>query len=161
MASLSIQLEVTGADAAIARLNALGRVAESQELLDGLGALGVAQTQKRISSEKTTPAGQPWKPSIEGGSILFKTGAHLFDSIQHAVQGHQVAWGSGWVGARIHQFGGVITPVNAKALVFNLGGVKVHAMRVLMPRRTWLGLSAANEHEMKRVAERFLAKVMQ
>lgn len=160
MAGLSIQLEASGLDAALRRLSAIGKAAETEELADGLGALGVSQTQRRISSEKTTPAGQPWKPSIEGGSILFRTGSHLHDSIQHAVRGaHAVAWGSGWIGARIHNFGGVITPVNGKALVFKLHGALIRTGRVLMPKREWLGLSAENEHEMEETAKAFIAKV--
>ena len=162
MAGIAIELEVSGIEAALARLSAIGKAAETEELADGLGALGVSQTQRRIESEKTTPAGQPWKPSIEGGSILFRTGTHLRDNVQHAVRGaHEVAWGSGWVGARIHNFGGVITPVNGKALVFKLGGVVIRAGRVLMPKREWLGLSADNEHEMEETAKAFIAKVAQ
>lgn len=162
MASLHIELTITGLDAALARLNALGRVAEHEELLDSLGGQGVAQTQRRIEREKTTPDGTPWKANKEGTSILFRDGWHLHDSIDRAVQGaHRVVWGSGWIGARVHQFGAVIRPVKGKALVFMLNGEKVFAKQVKIPAREYLGVSADNARELEHTAARFVEKVLQ
>ncbi len=166
MAGLAISLEVSGIDAALARLNALGRVAESEELADGLGALGVSQTQRRIESEKTTPEGAAWASNREGTSILFRTGSHLRDSIDHSVRGaHEVAWGSGWIGARVHQFGATIKPVNGAALKFwfRAGNSVDFAVvkSVTIPAREYLGVSADNERELVETAERFVRIVLQ
>lgn len=162
MAGVSITLEVSGIDDALRRLAAIGKAAESEELMDGLGALGVSQTQRRIESEKTTPGGQAWKANREGTSILFRTGSHLRDSIQHAVRGaHEVAWGSGWIGARVHQFGAVIKPVNAKALHFTIGGKHVAVKQVTIPAREYLGVSADNAKEIEETAKSFIEKVVQ
>ena len=143
----------------MARLNAMGGL-QFSALLDGLGALGVAQTQRRIQSEKTSPDGAAWPPNHDGGSILFRTGSHLSDSIQHAAGASDVHWGSGWIGARVHQFGAVIRPVKGKVLAFMLGGKKVFAKKVTIPARPWLGISPANARELLETAERYVARVL-
>ena len=159
MSGLNIQLEVSGLEAARARLNAMGGL-QFSALLDKLGAQGVAQTQRRIQVEKTAPDGAAWPPTQAGGSILFKTGSHLSDSIQHAASAGEVHWGSGWIGAKVHQFGAVIRPVNARALAFTLGGKKVIAQQVTIPARAWLGVSAQNARELLDTAEAYVAKVL-
>ena len=53
MAGIAIELEVSGIEAALARLSAIGKAPETEELADGLGALGVSQTQRRIESENS------------------------------------------------------------------------------------------------------------
>ena len=54
--------------------------------------------------------------------------------------GAGVAWGSNKIYAAIHQFGGVIVPVKAKALVFRIGGKVIRCKRVVMPARPYLGM---------------------
>jgi len=172
---VSFHIDVNGLSAAIAKLN--GDALHTFELMDALGRLGQEQTRRRISSEKTTPEGRAWKPNKEGTSILFSGGgAHLSRSIDYSAGALEARWGSGWIGARVHQFGAVIRPVNAKFLAFIPGlasaqaaGVAnmhmatgmVFAKQVTIPRRTYVGLSVANEEEMIHTAERFIGMVFQ
>lgn len=46
--------------------------------------------------------------------------------------------GTNAVQARIHEFGGVITPKRAKFLHFFVDGDEVFAKRVVIPARPWL-----------------------
>jgi phage gpG-like protein len=40
--------------------------------------------------------------------------------------------------ARIHEFGGDVYPVNAKALIFEIGGKKIFSQHVRIPERSYL-----------------------
>ncbi|HEY8136260.1 MAG TPA: phage virion morphogenesis protein [Methylocystis sp.] len=157
---VSFKIDVNGLQAAIAKLN--GDALHTYELMEGLGRLGQEQTRKRIESEKTTPAGRAWKPNKEGTSTLFSGGGvHLARSIDYSAGATEARWGSGWIGARVHQFGAVIVPVNAKTLVFTMKGKTVFAKKVTIPARTYVGLSVANEKEMIETAERFIGIIFQ
>lgn len=160
MAGVSFQLDTGDLLDVVARLEHAGR-AEFLELAEGLGALGVAQTQRRIQEEKTSPAGAAWAPTSDGRGALFVTGSHLSDSISYAASGTAVQWGSGWIGAGVHQFGATIVPKNAKALRFVAGGRTVFAQSVTIPARPYLGLSADNAEEMRDTAALFLERYVQ
>jgi phage gpG-like protein len=157
---VAFRLEVSGLDAMLTRLGATGRI-EFQELLDGLSRQGMTQTRRRIEVEKTSPDGKAWPKTRDGRGALFVTGTHLARSIDHAVVGDSAIWGSGWIGARIHQFGGVIKPVNAKRLAFSIGGKKIFAKEVTMPARAYLGVSEANARALEQTAARFIGSILQ
>lgn len=160
--SATFQLEWRGLDAAIAKLAAADLYLQGARLADGIGALGVAQTHRRIASEKTSPAGAKWTPNRAGTPTLMRSGSHLYDSVQHAVQGPaQVIWGSGWIGAGVHQVGATIRAVKGRALAFEIAGKKVFAKSVTIPARPWLGVSEANGREIEATAARYLAMVLQ
>ena len=53
--------------------------------------------------------------------------------------------GSPVVYAAIHQFGGIIRPVNSKYLVFQIGGKWIRTKKVTMPARKWLSKSVDDE----------------
>jgi phage gpG-like protein len=160
MDGISFTLEISGLDAALARLRATGHV-EFYELLDGLSRQGMDQTRRRIEVEKTSPQGAAWKKTTDGRAALFVTGTHLARSIDHAVSGDAAIWGSGWIGARIHQFGAVIKPVNAKVLAFNIGSKKVFAKKATIPARPYLGVSEQNARELEDTAVKFIARHLQ
>jgi phage gpG-like protein len=164
MDGISFTLEISGLDAALARLRATGHV-EFYELLDGLARQGMDQTRRRIEIEETSPQGVAWKKTLDGRAPLFVTGAHLARSIDHAVSGDSAIWGSGWIAARIHQFGGVIKPVNGKALKFwwqHEGFVNFAVVKsVTMPARPYLGVSEQNARELEETAVRFIARYLQ
>ncbi len=155
MDGVSFQIETKGLEGALARLNRLGALNKT-ELMDGLGRLGQEQTRQRIEVEKTSPAGEKWTQTIEGRKALFVTGAHLARSIDYVSTESDARWGSGWIGARVHQYGATIRPKKARALCFMLGGKKVFAQRVTIPARPYVGLSEANRAEMVKTAERFV-----
>jgi phage gpG-like protein len=160
MTGVAIQFEVAGLDAALARLNRAGSM-EFQELLDGLSRMGQQQTQRRIEEEKTSPAGRAWPKTTDGRAALFVSGAHLSRSIDHAATATEARWGSGWIGARVHQFGAVITPKNAKALRFKIGGKSVVTQRALIPPRPYLGVSEDNRQDLEKTAITFVERYFQ
>ena len=129
--------------------------------MDGLGRLGQEQTRHRLEVEHRAAEGVPWKKTFDGRAALFVDGTHLARSIDYTSGESEARWGSGVVYARIHQFGGVITPVNAKCLAFNLGGKKVFSMKSVMPARPYVGLSEDNKREMVFASWEFLDKVLQ
>jgi phage gpG-like protein len=158
--SVSVQVEVVGLPQTLGRLQALGRI-EFDELLDGLARMGAQQTQRRIKEEKTTPEGAAWPLTRDGRAALFVSGKHLYLSIDHAASATEARWGSGWIGAKVHQFGAVITPKDGKALHFSLGGKDVFARKVTIPARPYLGVSEANARDLEAAAAKFIERHVQ
>jgi phage gpG-like protein len=158
--SIGVRIEVVGLDATLGRLDALGRI-EFHELLDGLARMGQQQTQRRIESEKTTPDGRAWPLTRDGRPALFVSGTHLYRSIDHAAGASEARWGTGWIGAAVHQFGAVITPKNARSLHFTLGGQSVFAKKAVIPARPYLGVSAANARDLEAAAAKFIERYVQ
>jgi phage virion morphogenesis protein len=154
-------------------LGALDRLAaaaaDSGPLLRIIGDYGVDTTKRRFEAQ-AAPDGTPWaalnsayaamKPS--GYNILFLSGALL--NSQHWVAGiGEVKWGSGMIYAAAHQWGAVITPKTAKALVFKtgLGGAQtVRVQSVTLPARPYLGLSAEDRIEIPLLAQDYLIRAM-
>lgn len=156
---VSFHIDVSGLDATLARLRGMETL-QTAEMMDALARRGVEQTRERLETEKTTPEGAAWKPNLEGTSTLFSGGgAHLARTIDQASSATEARWGSGWIGARVHQFGAVIKPVNAKFLAFTLRGKQVFAKAVTIPARKYVGLSRENEREMIETAERFIGLI--
>lgn len=158
MSGVSISYDVTGiegVDAILGRLDPL----DGAELLEGLARLVQEQTRRRIRSEKTAPDGSAWPANRAGTSILMRSGM-LANSIDYAVSATQAIVGTGLRYARIHQHGGVIKPKAAKVLAFKVGGRTVFARKVTMPKREFLGVSAANAAELLDAAVRFVRDVI-
>ena len=160
MSGVGVKIELVGLEATLGRLEALGRI-EFDELLDGLARMGQQQTQRRIEEEKTSPDGAAWPLTSDGRKALFVSGTHLYRSIDHAAGATEARWGTGWIGAKVHQFGAVITPKGAKALHFKFGGKDVFAKKVTIPARPYLGVSAANARDLEAAAATFIARYVQ
>jgi len=158
--SVKVEIEVVGLQQTLERLEALGRI-EFHELLDGLARMGQQQTQRRIESEKTTPDGKAWPLTQDGRPALFVSGTHLYRSIDHEAGATQARWGSGWIGAKVHQFGAVIVPKEAKALHFLLDDLDVFAKKVTIPARPYLGISAQNALDLEAAAAKFIERYVQ
>lgn len=157
--SIAVTIDVQGLKGAmegLSRLSGDGRA----ELMDALARLGALQTQRRIEAEKTTPEGRAWPLTRDGRSALFDTGTNLYQSIDHRSTDNTATWGTGWVGARVHQFGAVIRPKKGKTLVFNLGGKSVFAKSVKIPGRPFIGISRENEEQMREAAIDALRKIV-
>lgn len=159
MSGIEIQVDTRELSVVADRLNQLGDI-DKRELLDGLGALGVSQTQQRIASEKRSPDGEAWKPNRRGSSILLQQG-HLLGSIAHQVGSDQVSWGSNLVYAAIHQLGGTIRPKKAKRLVFRVGNQTIFAKEVTIPARPYLGFSSGNIAEIRETVHNWLQERLQ
>ncbi|BBF92361.1 phage virion morphogenesis protein [Blastochloris tepida] len=155
MADAIIIVRAHGADEAAAMLARIGAI-RFNVLMEGLGRLVQGQTRRRIKDEKRTPAGRAWLRTRDDRPALFQTGHHLHSSVDYRADPQQIVVGSGWIGAAVHQFGAFIVPRRAKALAFTAGGRQVFARRVMIPARTWLGLSSDNEQEIEHTTVRFL-----
>ncbi len=150
MAGVSITVDVSDfarVEALVTRLSAF----DATELMSAVGAMGESQTRRRITEEKTGPDGTAWVPNREGTSILLKTGEHLLGSLAWDASSTQAEWGAAWEYAHVHQDGATITPKAAKQLSFMLGGKLVHAKKVTIPARPFIGLSTENGEEILRL----------
>lgn len=116
------------------------------QLLEDVGAEVASQTQRRIAEEQTDPDGAPWKPWSKryartrhaGQQILFARG-DLAQSIQHEVDGDEVAVGTPLVYGRTHQLGDE--------------GTDRRGRKRNIPARAYLGLSTANLRELDAVIQ--------
>lgn len=133
MSGATLTLNPGDFDAIAGKVEAMSR-ADAADLARNLAKLGVEQTQRRITAEKTSPAGAAWKLNRRGGSILWLHGA-LGSTISSSAAPWGATWGSNLVYAAIHNFGG---PIKFKS------GHTMH-----MPQREYLGLSDANAQEME------------
>ncbi len=157
MAGVVIRLDAKSlglGDDVLRRLDPL----HTQPLMTGLARLVQMQTRRRILSEKTSPSGQAWVKNRTGTSILYRSGA-LARSVDYLAGAMSFVVGSGLIYARIHQFGGVITPKKARALVFSSpGGGLVFTKKVTIPPRPWLGVSAGNASEILEAVADFIRR---
>lgn len=144
--SLSIVIDATDFDDAFRALKPIFDF-EPDELMTDIAFLGENQTRRRIAEEKTAPDGSPWKPNNEGTSILMQSGQHLLSSLASRANADEAEWGATWPYAHVHQDGMTIVPKEAEALVFQIGGKTVHAKKVTIPARPFVGLSTENERE--------------
>jgi len=143
---------------ALARLAGIGGETLQTAALKNIGVYLVKSTQRRFAEQKA-PDGTPWKPlnpeyakGKKGTKILQEQGMRggLLGSIvwQLRPDGQGVEVGTNKVYGAIHQFGGTIVPRTAEALVFKLNGKLVHAKKVTIPARPYLGISPDDETEM-------------
>lgn len=120
-----------------------------------------ATTIDRFRRE-VSPAGVPWAPLNEeyaktkkGPGILRETGR--LAEIIYQIAGSVLLIGTNAVYAAAHQFGATIVPKTAAALVFSLGGRTVHAAKVQIPKREFLGLTEDDRAEIRAIGDDFLA----
>ncbi|OKP69626.1 virion morphogenesis protein [Ensifer adhaerens] len=155
----ALQVLETGLNEALLKIDGLAN-APTHELADGIGRLVQEQTRRRIQEEKTSPAGEAWKPNSTGTAILFRSGT-LAQSIDYIATQSEVQVGSGLVYARIHQDGGQIVAKNAGALAFSIGGRFIQVKSVTMPKRKYLGLSTENRDDVVDAAEAWVSRLLQ
>jgi phage gpG-like protein len=167
MAGVQLTLEARELPEVVSVFQALEeRVADTEPLMQIFAAYGEESTRARFLDQKD-PDGKPWKPSrraeAEGGSTLIDSG-DLERSITHEADPRQAVWGVSRVNnvekyARIHNDGGVIRPKTAKALRFRIPGLGWRsAKQVIMPKRTYLGVNAADRAEMDARATEYLTE---
>ncbi|CAH0339576.1 phage virion morphogenesis protein [Rhizobium sp. CECT 9324] len=144
--STSITIDVSDLDSALLKLRPIFEF-EAGELMTAIAALGDSQTRRRIEEEKTAPDGTAWQPNSKGTSILMETGQHLLSSLAWTSSAEEAEWGATWEYAHVHQDGMVIVPKSAEALVFQIGGQTIHAKKVTVPARPFVGISSDNERE--------------
>lgn len=134
---------------------------DTTALMDAIGAVLVDAARMRFTTENA-PDGTSWKKSLRaeetGGKTLYDSGA-LYYSIVHEVAGRDaVRVGSGLPYAGIHQTGGVIRPINGKALSFQLAnGEFATVAKVVMPARPYLGIDQEDAAAIEEQGRLFLA----
>lgn len=159
MSGVALEITSTGLDEALLKIDGLAD-APRLELMEGIGRLVQEQTRRRIEEEKTAPDGSAWRANIAGTPLLYASGA-LSRSIDYAASEESVRVGTGLPYARIHQEGGEIVPKTARMLAFQLGNRLVFSMRVRMPARPYVGLSADNQNEIVDAAEDWVGRLIQ
>jgi phage virion morphogenesis protein len=136
---------------ALAKLDPLPAV----KLMTRIARIVREQVRRRVTSEKTAPSGEAWKPNREGRSTLYRSGT-LARSIDYSASSDAAIVGSGLVYAGVHQHGATIVPKKAKRLVFRMGNRTIFARKVTIPARPYLGLSAENAEDVLDQVGRFL-----
>ncbi len=159
-----VQIELTGADAAIARLSqAEAALANPLDMYQAIGEAMVTSTRQRFD-DSAGPDGSPWPISLraqfEGGKTLVDK-AVLVGSITHIAAADQVEWGTNLDYAATHQFGATITPKSADALKFSIPGIGfITSQSVTIPARPFIGLNDEDETKIERIADDFLAQAL-
>jgi phage virion morphogenesis protein len=164
---LSLQAkELPFIESVFGRLEA--RLTDTTPLMQILAAYGEESTRSRFFDQRD-PDGKPWKQShrarVMGGSTLIDSG-DLEMSITHEAGPREAIWGVSRVNkvadyAAAHQFGVTIVPKTAKALRFQLPGVGfLSVKKVVLPRRSYLGVNAADRAEMANRASDYIAEVL-
>lgn len=165
-ATIHVTLQDTGIRRALAAAHASGR--DMAPLMRAIGAGLADNTRDRFNAEQD-PAGNAWKPLRDfyaplkkGPGILRESGMRdgLQGSITFEANADEVSVGSNKIYAGVHQFGAVIRPVRAKALVFPTAFGLVRARQVTIPARPYLGISAADEETILDAAEVMLDRWM-
>lgn len=165
MAGSAIKLTVrdTGVERALARLaGEKGSVVVA--CLKNIGEALLKSTRKRFDEERD-PQGKAWAPlnaeyakGKKGTKILQEQAMRggLLGTIVYKVSGGRLEVGTNKVYGAIHQLGGTIVPRRADALVFRLNGRVVHASKVTIPARPYLGVSEADKTTIKEIVGDFI-----
>lgn len=114
-----------------------------------------SSTHERFETE-TAPDGKAWKKSNKPGGKTLTVSGLLNQSISSAFDDKFAAVGTNLVYAGIHQRGGEIKPVNAKALRFKVGGQWVCAKSVKISARPFLGISDDDIDSIQNIVKRYL-----
>lgn len=179
---MAISVEVMGAEKLAQIRLAIEKLSDSslqEELLESIGAVVESQTRRRISDEKTSPAGEKWQDWSEdyretrhGNQSLLQGDGGLMDSIQHIVERGRVRVGSPLGYAGVHQdgFAGSVSVSAHKRLITQAFGralkhgvwqsVGAHKRLMDIPQREYLGLSSENSEELMHVIGDFWQGVL-
>lgn len=148
------------------------RTGDIEPLMERFGTVLETSTIERFSTERG-PDGQKWLPSFRvratsvgdagpvqpSGKTLTQSG-RLKLSIRPVASRDRVEIGTNTIYARIHQLGGTIVPKSAPALTFSLPGIGlIHASRVVIPARPFLGISTDDREELEAQTVDYVAEV--
>lgn len=157
MPSMQLDANFDLVDQLFARLKAFAH--HPKPLMETLAYQGETSTRNRFNTE-TDPDGVKWQKSLRaelfGGKTLTKDG-HLGDSISSSATDDAAIWGSNRIYAAIHQFGGAIHAKTSKGLAFTLAdGLNVVVDTVVMPQRSFLGLSSHDREDLLDLTENYI-----
>jgi len=124
-------------------------------LLDRMGLYMMRSVRKNFQE-----GGRPIKWTLshsaktDGTNTLMPTGRTLLASIAYEVAGKSFRLGTNHPGARLLNFGGIVKPKAAKALVFNIPGVgTVFAKKIVMPERKFILIHSTDARRMVKMAD--------
>ena len=179
---MGISVEVMGAEKLANLRLAIEKLSDSTlqaELLESIGAVVESQTRRRISDEKSSPAGEKWQAwsdsygkTRHGNQSLLQGNGDLLDSIQYFVERGRVRVGSPLAYAAVHQEGftgsvsvgahhRLITQAFGRALKHSVWqSVGAHQRVMNMPQREFLGLSSENSEALMHVIGDFWKGVL-
>lgn len=132
---ISIALKIDTATPAFKKI--VSKLGDLSSAMQSIGAAGVSSTRRNFDAG-TTPYGEPWKPlKLRQGDPLKQTGRMMM-SITSSLSGSGASMGvtigsnygrqaGGDSIVRLHHFGGVIRPKNAKALAIPLTKAAMNA----------------------------------
>lgn len=179
---MGIAVEVSGVDQLARMRAAVEKFSDASlqaELLDSIGAVVESQTRRRITGEKTSPAGEKWQAwsdsyadTRHGNQSLLQGDGDLLDSIQFIVERGRVRVGSPLAYAPAHQkgFTGAVSIGAHNRLITQAFGrvlshpvwqtVAAHKRQMSIPQRQFLGLSSDNDNELQHVIGDFWKEVL-
>lgn len=150
--------------ATVARLRRLGAMmVNTTPIMQAVGTVLVRNTEDRLG-QGFAPDGTAWAPlnaayaSVKRGPGILVASGMLRRSITYAAGHNNVVVGTNRIYGGIQQFGGVIRPNKARALVFRLGGRLVHARSVRIPARPYLGISATDRRDVIETIDGFVQR---
>lgn len=150
MTSASIIIDDDQVTDALQKLyDAAGNLAPA---LKNIGEYETRVTKRRFMDEKD-PDGSPWVglnplyAKTKKGPGKLRGESRSLSAIAYQVAADSVEIGSDVIYARIHNEGGTIRPKTAGALVFSMGGQTFNVQSVKIPKRQYLGISAADREE--------------
>lgn len=145
MALMQVRGDWTPMRGALEKIAAIGR--SPQAILEAI-ALELEDNTRRRFTTNIAPDGTPWTPlnpvyasSRKPLPILVQSG-QLRQQLSTEVRGHTIIVGSAMPYGGVHQFGATIIPRTKKSLAFRMGGKVVHARKVVIPARPFLGFGA-------------------
>lgn len=162
MAGARLRLEADLGPLAEALGRLVSRGEDPRPTLEQVARYFEARTDERFESE-AAPGGVKWPKSLrarlQSGQTLTDT-ARLRNSITSRVSSTAAEVGTNVIYAAIHQFGGTIKAVTAKALHFVLpGGRHVTAKQVNIPARPFLGVDDSDRAEVGLIIRAELARL--
>ncbi|BFU65378.1 phage virion morphogenesis protein [Rodentibacter abscessus] len=144
------------------QLNGIARQLKHPRKLYGvLGETLKKLHQARFEAE-VDPQGKKWQPlspitqQIKGDNRILKQDGYLSQKTAYNYDDNRLEFGSDAKYARLHQFGGTITPKKAKRLKF--GKSNVFAKKAVIPARPWLGVSRSDEQKLLKKATALLQR---
>jgi phage gpG-like protein len=150
---VKLKIEVEGLDRTSVVLTNLSNGVRGGRLMEDVGRAGMNMIKRRISVEKTTPSGKPWKPNLDGTSTLVRSGG-LLDSITYISGETKATIGTDWPYASIHNYGATIR--SGGYMRFMSGGSWWRTKLVQIPAREFMGWSDNNVRELENVVRQSL-----
>lgn len=147
---------------AAAKLHSIAQQLQHPRKLYGVLGETLKKLHKNRFEKEVDPDGKPWKPlspitqQIKGNNKILRQGGYLADKTAYNYNDQNVEFGSDAKYARLHQFGGTITPKRAKRLKF--GKSNIFARKAEIPARPWLGVSRNDEGKLLEKANALLQR---